>query len=49
MIFQNVVDAVEEVLIEQGVPISVQEKILDDVFNRLSDNLEEDKEDEEDE
>ncbi len=42
MIFQNVVDAVEEVLIDQAVPIGVREKILDDVFNRLTDELEED-------
>lgn len=42
MIFQNVVDAVEEVLIEQGVPIGVREKIMDDVFNCLTDNIEED-------
>lgn len=41
MIFQNVVDAVETALIDENVPEYVREKILDDVFNRLKDELEE--------
>lgn len=41
MIFQDVVDAVEEILIDEGVPEHVRDKIKDDVWNRLSDELEE--------
>jgi hypothetical protein len=43
MTFQDVVDAVEEVLRDYEIPIGVRELILDDVHGRLADNLEEDK------
>ena len=41
MIFQDVVDAVEAALIEEGVPEPVREMIISDVWDRLTDELEE--------
>lgn len=42
MIFQDVVDAVEAALIDEGVPPRVRELILNDVWDRLTDELQED-------